>query len=367
MIRRGEWDGLALLSEFLTECRNRGYAALTLVNYERIGREFFEHCPGLKPHEITRHDIDEFLSYLIDRGRIENGIQQTISALKSIFRFAEEMEIISTSPARLIRRKRQKRKPPRYLTEQQMEQLIAATTTRRERALIEFFYSTGCRVSEVASARLENVNWSNRTVRIIGKGDKERIVRISTRSVTSLSKYLGSRTEGWLFQQDELGPRTWHLWQNASGYWVAKWRECDRESKYRCGSWEFRIVQRVIGKASEMSEEQAADKVTALTSELRQTLQSASAKNEPMSRLRISQIIDKLARTAGLGHVHPHMLRHSFATHLLDHGADLFTIKEFLGHADLSTTAIYCHVSETKMRETLQRAHPHWKEEREQQ
>jgi integrase/recombinase XerC len=84
-------------------------------------------------------------------------------------------------------------------------------------------------------------------------------------------------------------------------------------------------------------------------------------KDQPMNARSIEKIVQKAGMAAGIGHVHPHMLRHSFATHLLDHGADILTIDRFLGHVNLSTTAIYAHVSQAKMHDTLEKCHPHWR------
>ncbi len=356
-------NSLALLSYFLTDCAHRGLADSTITRYSQLGQEFFEHCPGLRPGEIKPRDIRAYLSWLVDRGVTEHTLQQALSALRSIFRFAEAFEIVSVSPARSVQQRRYKRSIPRPLSEEDIERLIDATTNLRDKAIVEFLYSTGCRISEAVGARIEEVSWSERTVRVIGKGDKMRLVPLSRRAIESLSKYLDMRDTGWLFQADAKSPRAWRLSQNQEGFWEARWREVTRMPD---GTSEARIVSRTLGKTVEMSEHQAEDKIRSILSERRAELQPVAA-NKPLSKCCVRVAIDRAARAAGLGHVHPHQIRHSFATHLLDHGADIFTIKEFLGHADLSTTSIYTHVSQTKMRETLERCHPHWRKEREQQ
>jgi len=356
-------NALGLLSYFLTDCAHRGLADSTITRYSQLGREFFEHCPGLRPGEIRPRDIRAYLSWLVDRGVTEHTLQQTLSALRSIFRFAEAFEIVSISPARSVQQRRYKRSIPRPLSEEDIERLIGATTNLRDKAIVEFLYSTGCRISEAVGARIEEVSWSERTVRVIGKCDKMRLVPLSRRAIESLSKYLDMRDTGWLFQADAKSPRAWRLSQNREGFWEARWREVTQMPD---GTSEARIVSRTLGKTVEMSEHQADEKIRSILSERRAELQPVAA-NKPLSTCCVRVAIDRAARTAGLGHVHPHQIRHSFATHLLDHGADIFTIKEFLGHADLSTTSIYTHVSQTKMRETLERCHPHWRKEREQQ
>jgi len=355
-------NSLALLSYFLTDCAHRGLADSTITRYSQLGKDFFEHCPGLRPGEIRPRDIRAYLSWLVDRGVSEHTLQQTLSALRSIFRFAEAFEIASVSPARSVQQRRYKRSIPRPLSEEEIERLISATTNLRDKAIIEFFYSTGCRTSEAVGARLEEVSWSERTVRVVGKGDKMRLVPLSRRAIDSLSKYLDMRDTGWLFQADAKSPRAYRLSQNREGFWEARWREV---TQMPGGTSETRIVSRTLGKTVEMSEHQADDKIRSILSERRAEVQPVAA-NKPLSKCCVRVVIDRAARAAGLGHVHPHQIRHSFATHLLDHGADIFTIKEFLGHADVSTTSIYTHVSQTKMRETLERCHPHWRQEREQ-
>jgi site-specific recombinase XerD len=359
-------NSLGLLSHFLTDCAHRGLADSTITRYSQLGKEFFEHCPGLRPGEIKPRDIRAYLSWLVDRGVSEHTLQQTLSALRSIFRFAEAFEVVSVSPARSVQQRRYKRSIPRPLSEEEIERLIGATTNLRDKAIVEFLYSTGCRVSEVVGARLEDVSWSERTVRVVGKGDKMRLVPLSRRAVESLSKYLDMRDTGWLFQADGKGLSTWRLSQNRQGFWEARWREVTQMPD---GTSERRIIQRTLGRISEMSKSQASEKIRDVLS-LRGIPSERPSQRQsvkPLSKSCVRLVIDRAARAAGLGHVHPHQIRHSFATHLLDHGADLIAIKTFLGHADISTTQIYTHVSQTKLRETLERCHPHWRENREQQ
>lgn len=364
MAQRSE-DSLALLSDFLTECKHRGLAEATLVRYSRIGKGFFQHCPGLRPHEIKPHDVREYLAWLAGRGMTEHSLQQTLSALRSLFRFAEAFEIVPVSPARSIQQRRYRRSVPHPLSEQQVDQLIEAAPTLRDRALLEFFYSSGCRVAEVSDARLEDVNWSTRTVRVIGKGDKERLVPLSPRAVEFLSKYLGGRTEGWLFQAEGKPDQRGRVVRySQTGQWLGVWcidYHLESEPRYPKGRLKCRHKTVVLGGVEEMSREQARQKLNKLLAG-KLPPRPRPVQPKPMTPDGIRQAIYKLGRAAGLGRVHPHILRHTFATHLLNHGADLLTIASFLGHCSISTTQIYAHVSQTKMRETLQRCHPHWKE-----
>lgn len=379
--RRSE-NGLALLTDFIKDCRNRGLSQTSLTRYAHIGKEFFEHCGSLRPCEIRPRDVREYIAWLDGRGIAESSIQQALSALKSIFRFAEAFEIVPISPARSIQRKRRPRKIPRVLSEAEIERLVAAATAPRDRAFIEFLYSTGCRISEVTTTRVENVNWTDRTVRVIGKGDKERLVFLNRRTIDALTAYLNGRTRGFLFQAESFKVRVWKArkWRDRierryardrrrtlaalkkrfphaqarspmytdGGWWVTRWREASGT-----------LITRNIGPIAQLTKEQARDRAIELARDRRANLE-LPASDKPIGTSGLRRVIDHLSRSAGLGHVHPHVLRHSFATHLLDHDADLLTIQKLLGHASIMTTQIYAHVSQTRMRQVLAKSHPHW-------
>lgn len=352
LARRSD-DGLALASEFLTDCKNRGLAESSIRRYGYICRDFFQQFASLKPSEIKPRDIRAYLAWMSERGATEHTLCQALSALRSIFRFAEAFEVVLVSPARAVQQRPYRRNLPKPLSEEQINRLIEATRIPRDRALVEFFYSTGCRIAEVASARVEDVNWDSRTVRVIGKGDKQRYVVLNRRAADSLKAYVGGRSKGWLFQAQDSVRKVPDIEVVKRANGVREWVVRRTEPHERNGGRPT-MVTRVLGAVDRVSPEEAHAKAVELT-------RRATISDQPMSRNQIRVVIYRAARAAGLGHVHPHQLRHSFATHLLDNGADIFTIKELLGHAELSTTAIYTHVSQTKMRETLERCHPHWK------
>lgn len=352
LARRSD-DGIALVSEFLVDCRNRGLSASSLTRYGYIGKEFFEQFPSLRPSEIKPRDIRAYLARMFERGATEHTLCQALSALRSIFRFAEAFEIVPVSPARAVQQRPYRRNLPKPLSEDEINRLIEATTNPRDRACTEFFYSAGCRIAEVAAARVENVNWDARMVLITGKGNKQRFVPLSRRAVDSLKAYVGSRSKGWLFQSFDCVKKVPDLKVVRRRGGVKEWVIRRQEPHERNGG-RITIVTHVLGRIDQVSPEEAYRKAVELT-------RRHQASEKPMSISMIRQVIYRAARKAGLGHVTPHQLRHSFATHLHDHGADIFTIKELLGHADISTTSIYTHVSQASMRETLKQCHPHWK------
>lgn len=368
---RREDTGPALVSEFITECRNRGLSQATITRYSHVGQEFFQQC-GMSPREVRPRDVRAYLAWMSERGATDHTLYQALAALRSMFRFAEAFEIVPISPARSVQQRPYRRNIPKPLSEDEINRLIEAATKPRDRALLYFMYATGCRISEVANAKIEDVNWDARTVRVIGKGDKQRLAPLNARAIESLRLIIGNRKDGPIFEsyparrvrqpstravlpvltreeaeaasaafakQHQLRGGSMFLWKPYK-LWVFAWRErVDGQLRNR-----RKYIGRVFPR-----------KLRPVT---------ARPQTKPERGLGIPGlrgIIYRLARTAGLGHVYPHRLRHSFATHLLDHNADLFTIKELMGHASISTTQIYAHVSQTKVRETLERCHPHWK------
>lgn len=189
-----------LLHEFLRDKRIRGCERSTLARYQKIGADFFLHLGDLRPDEIRPKDIREYLAWQVSRGIKTHGLQQQLSALRSLFVFAEAMGIVHVSPAREIHQRRYIRNLPKVLTEEQMNALINLQENLRNKAMIETMYATGARVREVARMRVEDVNWSARTIIVDGKGSKERLVPLNSRAVELLKEYLRDRKTGWLFQ-----------------------------------------------------------------------------------------------------------------------------------------------------------------------
>ena len=350
-----------LLNEFLDNGkRERLYSPATVWRYRVVTGEFLNFIGELDLALVRPRDIRAYLASMLERGASDQTLRQTLCALRSLFRYLEMCEVVAVSPARAVQTRRMRRRLPKPLSEDDVNKLIDSAENLRDKALIEFTYSSGCRIAEVAGARIENLNWSNRTVAVIGKGDKERLVPLGTRAIALLQSYLGTRTEGWLFQAEGHHDQGGALLSvRRLGKWQGKWRENYAFDPKGRLTWTDQT--KLLGKMSEVTREQAKAELARIVSSL--PPRPRPTKAQPLTTRAIRDIVRKTALRAGLVHVSPHRLRHSFATHLHDHGADILTISRLLGHSSVATTQIYTDVSQKKARETLERCHPHWTHE----
>lgn len=287
---------LRLFLEHLSAERNA--AAHTVRAYAQDLQQFVAHLRGELGREPGPQDVDHlairsFLASLHRRGLKKVSAARRLSALRTFFRFLCREGILTRNPARLIVAPRVEKRVPAPLDEREVDALLAAPgagiAPLRARALLELLYATGVRCAELVSLDVAQVDLEERTLRVLGKGSKERIVPFGRAAARALQDWLPARAR--------LRPRCSALFLNARG-----------------------------GRLSDRSVR------TILTREVQ--------------------------RTALERHASPHTLRHSFATHLLERGADLRAIQELLGHASLSTTQRYTHVNTRHLLEIYRKAHP---------
>jgi len=244
---------------------------------------------------ITKDTIRAFVEYRFDGGLKKSSIRRTIATLKSFFKFLYNRDMVSLNPASSIVFPKGERKLPHFLTEKQVNVLLDFPLEKfidyRDRALLEVFYSSGARVSELVWAKYLDCDLKRSALRVRGKGSIERFVFLTPTSVEALGEYLDQRKK-------KFHSITEPLFVNDRG-----------------GA----ITQRGIFYA-----------------------------------------IEKRAMQAGFpAKVTPHMLRHSFATEMMNQGADLRAVQEMLGHKSLSTTQIYTHTTKNRLRDVYDRFHPH--------
>jgi site-specific recombinase XerD len=351
-------ENAKLLNEYLLHLEAAHRSPHTLTAFRYAIADFLDFTLGLSMAEVTHHEISEWLHFLKERGLSARSRSSRMGALRSFFKYAECAGVVKDSPTRLIETRDGQRRLPHWLSVAELRKLIAAAENIRDRALIEFMWASGCRVSEVVGARLENIDWQVRTLRVIGKGDKERLVPLSERAVQSLKSYLGERNTGAVFLSEEpgQGPRVQcgGVSRDRWGAWRGYWRETDASGKRT-----MRSVR--LGDYEIATKEQAQ---ATLTRHLAgKPIANPFDPQVPITVRSVRRTLRELGVKAGIGKVTPHMLRHSFATHLLEGGADLRTIQELLGHASILTTQIYTHCSSVHLREALEKAHPSWQEE----
>lgn len=279
----------------------RGLSENYQLSTQRSLGEFAAWCAERK--QITRARevglplISEYLAERKRGGLSASSIKLVVVALKIFFRFATAREMIARDPTDSLSLPRIERYLPETLNEIQIEQLLESVDTKaplglRDRAMLELLYASGLRISELAGARLENLDLENGMIRVTGKGNKTRLVPVGKKACAAIESYLA--------------------------------RERPDLVKARSGSEVF-----------------------------------LSARGTRLTTTRIWQIVKAVARRSGLeANVYPHLLRHSFATHLLSNGADLRIIQEMLGHADISTTQVYTHVDQQRLKAVHHRFHP---------
>jgi len=279
----------------------RRLAANTVASYRRDLALLLDFAAkrGARVERLTRPDLEEFVRALMAEGRSPRSIARAVACYRGFYRFLVLDGRATTSPADDLRPPRAWKSLPRFLSPEEVDRLVArpdVATARglRDRALIELLYATGMRVSELIGLRPADVNLDASYLTCTGKGDKQRIVPIGDEAAAWVRRYM-REARGTLLGR-RRSPR---LFVNARG---------GGPGLTRVGFW---------------------------------------------------KILKAYARQTGLSTtISPHTLRHSFATHLLERGADLRAIQMMLGHADLSTTQIYTHVLEGRMRTIYDQFHP---------
>jgi len=253
-------------------------------------------CSKVTPKHLAAH-----IRYLHrERGLQSSSVARHLSTIRMLFRFLQASNRIDSDPARLLETPTRWRRLPDVLSPKKMKQLIDAANVKfgrlwqRDKALVELMYAGGMRASEVAGIHPSDFKETLAVVMITGKGNKQRLVPIGKPAIAAIQQYT-----------DELLPKL---------------------LRFNDGRDKGRLLLSNTGR--------------------------------PLERVAIWQIIRKLAKNAGLGEVHPHTLRHSFATHMLAGGADLRVVQELLGHSDIGTTQIYTHIDRSQLKAVITKYHP---------
>ena len=298
---------------------NRNASLHTVRAYESDLSQFLAYAgkqAGVKPADLEPSQLDRsavrgFLAELHGLGHSRATAARKLAAARTFLRYLRREGVIDDDPGALIGTPKREVRMPAHLSEAEMSALILAAPgdtplSRRDRAMLELFYASGLRLSELAGLDLEDVNLSARMVRVLGKGGKQRLVPFNVSTGSAIRAYLK-----------------------------------DRELLVREGS---------ASKVSKKGPRRHESRMNPLFVNYRGTRLSARS----VDRL----VRTYVAATSARMDISPHALRHSFATHLLQRGADLRAIQELLGHARLSTTQRYTHVNAAQLLSVYRKAHP---------
>ena len=267
----------------------------TITNYRVDILEFNEFCNN-DLLNIDKKTVNDYLAYLYEQNSKKSTISRKLSGLRSFYEYLVKKEYIKINYFKMIKNPKKDSGIPKYVKDDDIDKMFDIPNTRtwigeRNLLILRMLYATGLRVSELVNIKVKDINISDRTIRVLGKGSKERIVVFGIHTEESLDEYLNrGRREVDIHNSP-------YLFLNKDGN---------------------RLSSRYVRKI-------------------------------------IDDVINKASITT---HVSPHMLRHTFATNMLNNGADLVSVKELLGHESLNTTSIYTHVSDDKIREIYNMAHP---------
>lgn len=285
----------------------RNHSPNTLEAYLRDAGLLFQFCelqePAKRPEALLPRDLQSFLTFLNELGFSASSQSRVISGVKAFYRYCLLESIVTVDPTELLESPKVGRTLPEVLSPAEVEKIVESFDLGkpegiRNRAMLETLYSCGLRVSELLSLRLSNLFTEQGFVRVIGKGDKERLVPIGSQALKYIDMY-------------RFGVRS----------------------------------QQNITKGSE-------------------DIVFLNRRGSALSRMSAFTIVREAAQRAGLQQdVHPHTFRHSFATHLVERGADLRAVQEMLGHKSITTTEIYTHLDRGYLRQTLEQFHPRYRDE----
>jgi len=299
----GRTKGGRLLStavdEFLDELERRNFSPHTIDAYRRDLKRFGDHLsqtahddrPRLR--SFTPQSARRYIAWMVSTKYARRSVQRALASLRSFARFQTKQKAIKADPTLGLSAPRPEKRLPSFLTRRETDLLFEhpsepTVTELRDRAILEMFYGTGIRLSELTNVLVRDVDTSGGLVRVTGKGDKQRVVPLGGSALDAISRYLSAR--------GGAGPGD-PLFLNSRGDAISG-----------------RSVQRIVAK--------------------------------------------RLRQVSEARQLSPHVLRHTFATHMLNAGADLRAVQELLGHASLSSTQIYTHVTTKRLKDAYKKAHP---------
>jgi integrase/recombinase XerC len=293
--------------EFITYLRDEKKYSIHTVRAYKIDlkdfSDFIENYHGnINLNKIEKSMIQFYIQKLTKRGLSSRSTSRKLASIKSLFKYLTIYDEVKLNVAHGIRSPKHQKRLPQYLNLTEVNKILELPNKNtfdgiKDSAIIELFYSTGIRISELANIKLDNIRLESKTIKVLGKGNKERIVIFGDPAQKAIKMYLSQRSTHRFSKSDYLFPN-----------------------------------ERTISKN----------------------------KPQHISTEKVFKVVKKyLKLVSNESHLSPHSFRHTFATHLLNNGADLMSVKDLLGHASLSSTQIYTHVQIDKMKKIYKQAHPH--------
>lgn len=266
----------------------RGLSANTIAAYKNDLFLFFEFLGDIvNMEDIKRSHLSDYIKHLGRNGANTTTITRKIASIKGFFRYLCSVKEIKANPALSIASPKVSKKLPKVMTVSEIEKLFKEKMDTRELAVFELLYATGLRVSELVNLDIKNIDFKNDTIRTIGKGSKERVIPIGTKAKTALKSYLKEREINLQLSNSKKRDETKVFLNNFAEKITRQWVYCF-----------IRNLGDIIHKS-----------------------------------------------------ISPHTIRHTFATHLLENGADLRVVQELLGHANIVTTQLYTHISKKHLKD----------------
>jgi integrase/recombinase XerD len=307
------------ISNFLQKLRAEdGLSKNTTLSYGKDLELFLKFTKGSSLLKVDTDLLKDYIYELHNEGFKPATISRKISCLKNFYKFLVAENLIKESPASQLKSPKGEAKLPKFLSEEEMLKLLNTTNSDKSEfgvklsAMLEILYAAGLRVSELVSLPMSAIQIEGNTLRnyliVKGKGSKERIAPLNKAAISRLLDYLKLRQE--------------------LGFGSSKWLFV---GTYRASKTKEKIARKKL-----------------------------KIKDSHLTRQRFHQMLKELAAKAGVDpkKVHPHVIRHSFATHLLNSGVDLRILQELLGHSDIATTEIYTHILDSKLQDLVFKHHP---------
>ena len=290
------------INEFIVYITNqKKYSLNTIKNYKIDILEFYDYIIGKQENylKVDYNFIKGYLMVLYDKKLSRNSIARKLSSLRSFYKYLFNNEFIEMNPFKYVSTPKKERKLPKYLGVEELEDIfntpdIKLPLGQRNKVILEVLYATGLRVSELVNIKVSDIDFYRKEIKVMGKGSKERVVHFGDYAYEAIQLFIEDGRKNLLLKHNK--------------------------------TCEYLII---------------------------------NEKGNKITTRGVEKIINDIVKKASIKkHVSPHMLRHSFATHLLNEGCDILTVKELLGHESLETTQVYTHVSNERLRSVYLKCHP---------